>query len=71
MAFLDPYSIYPNVSRQDMTVLSSGGINIVWGDNPEFSPSDFLSFLPEFTGLIESGKPYTALFSVYSVVASS
>lgn len=56
MAFIDPYGIYPNVSRQDMTVISSAGINIVWGDNPEFSPSDLLAYLPEFTGLIEDGS---------------
>lgn len=122
MSIYDPYGLYPNISTQDMTVLSSEGINIVWGDNPAFSPSDFLNYFPEFTNLIEDGSisvktyfdtdtmiadqanqtigyiyevesvlyklnvknglitgytvspaasPYNALFSIYSVLASS
>ena len=71
MSIYDPYGIYPNVSVQDMTIVSSEGINVIWGDNPEFSPSDFLNFLPEFTGLVEIEKPYNVLFKVYAVLASS
>lgn len=71
MSIYDPYGLYPNISTQDMTVVSSEGINVVWGDNPDFSSSDFLAFLPEFTELVGAGKDYNVLFNVYSVLASS
>lgn len=70
MALYDPYGIYPNVSSQDMTIINGEGINIMWGENPSFSPSEFLAFLPEFTGLVESGSvPVVIYFDTTAMIA--
>lgn len=71
MSIYDPWGIYPQSSRQDMTVITNSNINIMWGENPDFSPSDFINYLPEFIGLVEDTKPYNGLFNVYAVLASS
>lgn len=70
MPLYDPYGIYPNVSSQDMTIINSEGINIMWGKNPSFSPPEFLAFLPEFTGLVESGSvPVIVYFDEAAMIA--
>lgn len=55
MSIFDPFGIYPNIARVNMNIINSEGINIIWGENPDFSPSDFTQFLPEFIGLVEDG----------------
>lgn len=72
MSIYDPWGLYPQSSRQDMTVITNTSINIMWGENPDFAPSDFLQYLPEFIGLVDDAtKPYYGLFNVYAVLASS
>lgn len=55
MGILDPYGLIPNISYQDMTIITADNINILWGENPNFTPADFVQFVPEFTGLVEGG----------------
>lgn len=55
MSIYDPYGLIPNISRQDMTILTADNINIMWGENPDFDPTCFLQYMPEFSGLVEDG----------------
>lgn len=71
MSIYDPWGLYPQSSRQDMTVITNDGINIMWGENSDFSPNDFIQYLPEFEGLVEDGNSYNGLFNVYALLASS
>jgi len=70
MSIFDPYGLIPTSSRQDMNIINGEGINIVWGENPDFSPSEFLAFLPEFSGLVEDGSvPIITYFDDTAMIA--
>lgn len=56
MPIFDPFGLYPTMSRQSLSLITSDDVNIVWGENPDFTPSDFIGYLDEFTGLVEDGS---------------
>jgi len=39
-------------------------------NNPTFNYSNFIAYLPEFTNLVETDKPYNSLFEAYNVIAN-
>lgn len=69
--FFNPFSFSTGVSRVSFTGVSLDGLNLMWGENPDYLPAEFLTYAPEFGGLVESGDQYEALFNIFAVVAST